>query len=289
VISTTDGGTTWTRLADLPDLATGESPKIRFADNQHGFIMGARGGDRTLLGTDDGGVHWRVIEMPAGPVQELEIARGVVYVVTWNGNSEPAEGFHVWSSPADHLTWTKDPLVLPLGAGPVPEQQLVFAGGDGWLLNSDRELLGGARLSGTRRWATWTPPCGGFATFAASTRTDLVALCDENGFAGPGPPKPVLYSSHDGGVTFHHHRAPAYGAVSAPTPTTVVIATGLVLWRTTNDGATWKIVTDLGEGGGGSALELGFTTASQGFIIQRLGGLYITRDSGATWNHVTIP
>jgi hypothetical protein len=142
-------------------------------------------------------------------VQELEIARGVVYVVAWNTNSEPAEGFHVWSSPADHLHWTKDPLVLPLGAGPVPEQQLVFAGGDGWLLDSDRDLLGGARVSGTRRWTSWTPPCRGFATLAASSRTDVVVLCDENGFAGPGPPKPVLYSSHDGGVTFHQHRAPA--------------------------------------------------------------------------------
>jgi hypothetical protein len=252
--------------------------------------MQGRGGGATLLGTDDGGVHWRVVRLPAAPNQALEIARGVVYFVAWAAGDEPAQGFHVWSSPADHLSWVEDPLVLPVGAGPVPEQQLVFAGGDGWLLNSDRGVLGGARLSGAGRWTVWTPPCSGFETLAPSTRSDLVALCDENGFGGPGPPRPVLYTSHDGGVTFHHRMAPAFGgAVGSPTPSTVVIATGLVLWRTTDEGATWKIVANFGERDGGSALELGFTTAAQGFVIESLGGVYITRNSGATWKHVTMP
>src|SRR4029077_17667504 len=102
--------------------------------------------------------------------------------------------------PADHLHWTEDPLVLPLGAGPVPDQQLVFAGDNGWLLDSDRDVLGGARVAGTRRWTSWTEPCSGFANLAASSRTDLVVLCDENGFAGPGPPKRAMYFSPHGGV-----------------------------------------------------------------------------------------
>jgi photosystem II stability/assembly factor-like uncharacterized protein len=45
----------------------------------------------------------------------------------------------------------------------------------------------------------------------------------------------------------------------------------------------------VGERDGGSALELGFTTARQGFVIESLGGVYITRDSGAAWKHVTMP
>ena len=62
---------------------------------------------------------------PFKSVADLAILRGVVYVVALH-QTNPVS-FQIWSTPVEHLVWKQDPLTLPVGAGPVPQEQIVLA------------------------------------------------------------------------------------------------------------------------------------------------------------------
>jgi hypothetical protein len=238
--------------------------------------------DRNLFTTDDGGAHWQKLDTPFGPVTDLAISRGVAYLVSYD---EKANDFTLWSSPTDQLAWTEDALTLPIGAGPVPVQQLVFSGGSGWVTNGDRGISGGARLSATGRWESWKPPClGAYAEVAASSATDMVASCEEGVWTGPKITH-ALFVSHDAGVTFQRHDAPFSGLVTSPNASTAIVATPGGLQRTTDEGVTWQVVASEDQ----AALDLGFTTSTQGFVIFDNGKMLMTYDAGATWSAVTLP
>jgi BNR/Asp-box repeat len=278
VYGTADGGAHW---AALGAISAATLPTIRFADATHGFAFD----DAQVFATDDGGRHWRLLKTPFSRVQTLEIARGVVYVIARTPVSSVQNAFRIWSTPADRSDWSVDPLGVPIGAGPVPRQQFVFAGSDGFLLNSDRTVLGGARLLPTHRWATWTPPCldiAGPEYLAMSSATDLVALCDEGVWSGPKI-TPAAYFSHDGGVTWSRRVAPTYGLLGSPNASTAVIAIAQTLWRTTNSGMTWLAVSGPHETEGTGAVELGFTSPTHAYAILGDHELVITRDGGETW------
>ena len=280
---TTDGGLSWkaesVRSFDLPaDFVTAQ---IRFADSKRGFVRI----DRNLFTTDDDGAHWQHLATPSGPVADLAISRGAVYVVAYDVK---ANDFALWSSPTDHLAWSKDPLTLPVGAGPVPVQQLVFSGGNGWVMDEDRTVIGGGRLSSSGQWATWKPPCldvVGPARLAASSSTDLVASCNDHEWGG-GTAVPAVYFSHDAGKSFQRRTAPAFGEIASPNATTAVVEANGVLRRTTDEGVTW---TEVAREPLSHALDLGFTTATQGFVVFSDGKMLMTYDAGATWSAVTLP
>ena len=135
VAESTDGGLSWKSIANVGSLAYNEStPRIRFADAKRGFVHD----NHDLFSTDDGGAHWQKVGSPFGRVVDLAISRGVVYLVAYDAN---ANIFALWSSPTDHLAWSKDPVKIELGAGPVPFQQLVFSATGGWVINEDLSLI----------------------------------------------------------------------------------------------------------------------------------------------------
>jgi photosystem II stability/assembly factor-like uncharacterized protein len=55
--------------------------------------------------------------------------------------------------------------------------------------------------------------------------------------------------------------------------------------RTTDGGVTWHGVFDAPL----NAVDLGFTTPTQGFIVFSDGTMLMTYDAGATWQKVTLP
>ena len=286
VAESTDGGLSWKSIANVGSLAYNEStPRIRFADAKRGFVHD----NHDLFSTDDGGAHWQKVGSPFGRVVDLAISRGVVYLVAYDAN---ANIFALWSSPTDHLAWSKDPVKIELGAGPVPFQQLVFSATGGWVINEDRTVIGGARLASADHWSAWKPPCldvNGPARLAASSSLDLVASCDDHVWGG-GTIAPAVYFSHDGGATFHRHSAPGFGEIASPNATTAVVFENGVLRRTTDEGASWTEVAHEGPGLNASGTpELGFTTATQGFAIFSSGQMLMTYDAGATWSAVTLP
>ncbi|MDQ1481735.1 MAG: hypothetical protein QOI44_2596, partial [Actinomycetota bacterium] len=283
---TTDRGSSWKTVGSVGPLSDdSSSPRIRFADAKRGFVYD----DRDLFATDDGGAHWRKLDTLFGRVTDLAISRGVVYLVAY----DETNNFSIWSAPTDHLTFAKSPLKLELGAGPVPFQQLVFSDGHGWVVNEDRTVIGGGQLASSGDWGTWKPPClvgVGPARLAASSGVDLVAACHEHEWGG-GPVAAAVYFSHDGGSSFTRQSAPGFGEIASPDPTTAVIAAvnteNGVLWRTTDSGASWHEVAR--ELNAYSALDLGFTTDTQGFVIFDNGKMLMTYDAGATWSAVTLP
>jgi hypothetical protein len=176
--------------------------------------------------------------------------------------------------------------------------QIVLQGHAGWLVFVMRTVLGGARLA-RGAWVPWQPPgsdhCGPEA-LAASTATDVVALCDEGLYLRPSPtPDEALYVSRDGGATFRRtgtSLAGLGGLPASPGPNDIVIANTLGELRASFDTArTWATVLRAQVGGW---TELGFTTSHQGVAVAvdtglvglRRGTLYMTLDGGHHWQVV---
>jgi photosystem II stability/assembly factor-like uncharacterized protein len=282
---TADGGASWRVVQTFSAPIGPTRARIRFATATDGFLFG----EDALLVTRDGGASWERVHAPFDGVQDLAVAGATVYVVGYRKGAQP---FGLWTAPVATLEWTKDPVDIPLGAGPVPEQQLVLSHGAGWILDEDRLLLDGARRGGEgAAWKPWEPPCDGSATMAASTADDVVVLCAEGVWTGPEVTYELLHS-RDGGVTFDRRPMLFAGSLTTPAPGTVVVATtGAGILRSTDAGRTWSVVLSPAEfpaRAGGGVFDEGFTTSTQGFVVYAKAGMYMTHDAGATWQHVSV-
>jgi photosystem II stability/assembly factor-like uncharacterized protein len=282
---TTDAGHGWHRVGSLP--LHGDPPRIRYIDAADGFAFGPDAGTPQFLVTHDGGATWTAVpNAPFTYVGDVEIARGMIYALA---ETRGDNNFRLWETRVEHLAWKQVPPTQPIGAGPVPIEQIVLNGGKGWILNEDRTVISGARLTASTTWAKWTPPCvHGFgpAYLSASTATDLAASCDEGEWGGHySHVTPTVWFSHDGGRSFLRKPSPAFGPVLSPNPRTAVVAGNQSLQRTTDTGATWTTVGSLPTG---DTTDWGFTTSTQGFVI-RQGEMLMTYDAGATWRQVPLP
>jgi photosystem II stability/assembly factor-like uncharacterized protein len=272
---TTDGGHTWssappppTTLAPALDASKGID-QIRFADSQNGWAFGPE-----LWTTHDGGAHWAKSTLTN--VYALEAGAGTVHAIALYS----PHGFLIESSPVSRDAWNISSTWLGVGAGPIPSVQIVLSGSAGWILEDDRTVIAGARLV-NGQWQAWTPPCmtvGGPANLAASSPTDLVAMCNEGVWTGPSISS-HLYFSSDGGTTFRRvaNPAPTFGSAISPSSTEACVGDSTGIFATFNAGATWRNVSRQ------SANPIGFTTPGQGVAITYDGQLLMTRDGGHTW------
>ena len=299
VVRTLDGGRTWTRIAAPPTSldfagdfqAGGGVSGLRFADPLDGWAFGPG-----LWATHDGGLTWKQLTipgLPGGAVAALEASAGAVQVVAYDGNTT----FRIASSPVSSAAWQLSALKVPVGAGPVPEVQLVLQGQTGWVLENDRVVTAGARLVGSI-WQAWQPPCldvQGSATLAAANDRELNAVC-EFGVWGPAPGGQQgdhLYRSSDGGQTFVETgpQLSVSGPIAAPSTSTIVAGGGQSQIVVSVDGGlTWNAASLPAESTSFYVGYLGFTTATQGVLITSDSGsrtqLLMTRDGGHTWTPV---
>jgi hypothetical protein len=190
------------------------------------------------------------------------------------------------TSPVGSDVWKLAPVVLPAGAGPVPHTDVVLEGNTGWLVQVDRTVVAGARLMGGQ-WQAWTPPCAtvqGPAALAASSPTDLVAVCDVGEWSTPQGEH--LFTTSDGGAGFTESpvAVPVSGVsiIASPAPSTIVVAGGSGLEATFDGGHSWAKVA-----AGTTWADLGFTTAGQGVAVWD-GGVIMTHDGGHTWSPVSF-
>ena len=294
VVRTRDGGHTWASVTSPGDGVSA----VRFADATNGWAFGPG-----LRATHDGGATWGDVALPGvsqgAQVSSLEAGAGIVHAAVVDVGGTGPE-VRVETSPVGTDAWRIAAVRVPAGAGPVPHAQVVLHGDRGWLMVVNRTVTGGARLaSGT--WQPWSPPCRdavGPGVLAAATSTDLVAACDAGAWGGVRRAEdPVV--SHDGGDTFvpGPTAIPVTAAnfIAAPSPGHAVVSGpaadgGAVLVATEDGGATWTTV--FRQAGGGSWLELGFTTATQGVAIESVtsGGtiMLLSHDSGHSWQPVTF-
>ncbi len=162
IAHTLDAGRTWSRIhAPATTIAPGPGfvgtgvRAVRFADPLDGWAYGP-----DLWATHDGGKTWIQVDLTritggTAVVWDLEAAAGTAHMAYY---AAAPLGFGIASTPVAHDAWKSTPVFLPVGAGPVPNVQLVIQGTAGWLIQVDREVVNGARLiSGS--WQTWTPPC----------------------------------------------------------------------------------------------------------------------------------
>ena len=294
LVRTRDGGRTWTPLTSPGDGVS----TVRFADAANGWAFGP--GLRT---THDGGVTWSDTSLPGvapgAQVSSLEASSGSVHAAVVDVSGAGPE-VRVETSSVGTDTWRLSAVRVPAGAGPVPHAQLVLHGERGWLMVVNRTVAGGARLAGGT-WQMWSPPCRdavGPGILAAATSTDLVAACDAGAWGGTRRAEDALVS-RDGGDTFVlgpgaipltaanfiATRSPGHAVVSGPG-----VDGAAVLTATEDGGATWTTV--FRQAGGGSWLDLGFTTATQGVAIESVASgsaiMLLTHDGGRSWQPVTF-
>ncbi len=308
VAHTTDGGTTWSQgPAPAVTFGTGgaaNGARIRFADPADGWIVtpptGSTGAPAsTLWATHDGGASWHQVTVPGGgAVAALEASDGLAHLVTLGPNGT---GVHLFTSSVPGDSWARSATTLPIGGGPVPSAELTLHGAAGWLVENDRVVVAGARLASSG-WARWTPPCtdaNGLAHLAASSSSDLVAVCDEGQWGPPAPGTTAqaawLFTSTDGGSHFTavgEVDSPAVSASSvatAPGDPQVVVVAGPGLTASFDGGHTWRTVYT--PPSGQTVRFVGFTTATQGVAITAGASsstLLMTHDGGSTWSAVAL-
>ena len=302
ILRTTDGGRTWvripapaTRIAPDAPAGTGVS-ELRFATSLDGWAFGP-----DLWATHDGGATWNREALPGAgtgtEVMALEAAAGTVHVAFY---ASGAEDIAIASGSVAAGALRLESTSVQIGAGPVPQTQIVLHGTSGWLVQVDRAVVGGARLA-NGAWDAWQPPCldtAGPAWLAASSVSNLAAACDMGVWSTPLGVH--LFTSTDGGATFSQQALAVpitglAGIAAAPAVPTVVAAGSLVgggaaLVATFDGGRTWSRVATLA--GTSSFSELGFTTSDQGVVIARTADgashLVMTRDGGRTWGAVDL-
>jgi photosystem II stability/assembly factor-like uncharacterized protein len=300
IARTMDGGATWSSIPAprttirLPrDQAGPGVSRLRFADPSNGWAFGS-----DLWATHDGGATWSRVAIPALPaaatVLALETAAGTVHAVAYDPDRND---FPIASSPVGADDWRLAAVRVPVGAGPVPEIQLILSRTSGWVLENDRVVEAGARLE-AGVWRAWQPPChdvAGPALLAASTPSDLAAVCDVGAMSTPQGEQ--LFMSVDGGTTFGKAgTGPSVSsavAIATPDRSTIVVAgskgSGSALVASYDSGRTWSTVQS-----GGAVLfaDLGFTTETQGIVITTdrsgAGLLLMTHDAGRTWSRVSF-
>ena len=298
LLLTSDAGHTWVAVpAPATPYASDSTAsagvhQVRFADPLDGWVFGPE-----LWATHDGAATWTRVSLPGGSakqVVDLAAAGATVHTAVFDG------GVHIDSSPADHDAWSTSPTSIPFGAGPIPRAHLALHGGAGWLIEVDRTVEGGARLSGGT-WSQWTPPCskaGGDAQVDPTSEANLFAVCNE-GVWFNGPPATHAYTSTDGGTSFISASATLpigmADELASASPTVAVVAGhsngGDVseLLLSTNAGSSWAPVYKVD--GTNVATDLGFTSADQGVVVEfdqgkGSGSLLMTFDGGHTWNPV---
>lgn len=300
IVHTNDGGATWAVVTAPPTTIFTASqlfgllPKptgiaeIRFADAHNGWVFGPE-----LWATHDAGLTWTYEALPepieVDAVVALEVGAGTVHALGPAEETDGAPAFRIASSPVDEDAWQVAPVGVALGAGPVPEAQLVLAGASGWVLAVNRVVVDGARLV-NGSWQSWLPPCAdsrGPAVLAAWSETGLLAVCDVGLWAAPAGEH--LFVSTDGGDTFAERTAAlpfgGAGLAAAAMESAFFVKAGATLAASFDAGETWTTVLETDTTARTGYLR--FTNGAEGVFIDDVG-LLMTRDGGHSWREVSF-
>jgi len=276
LVTTTDGGVSWTRLPGPPAGAA----HIRFASPEVGYAWSTAG---SLWNTTDGGASWQ----PGGLTQvlSLETAAGWVWSI-----AGPQPYPNIWRAPVGSHAWTN--------LGPTPDRSATLT------VHSDVAYVVGQQgagpitpsldvFAGTHPVRHESLPCGQgqtyvpFAPLGTSTDGLVYLVCDVmNNQPSPPAQTQLAYESGNDGISWSADNPPP---PQPPQGVTAVVGgrfawnSGPDLYQLTAHG--WQVsLTDRGHG----FSLVGFETNTQGVALGTNGYLWITRNGGISWSRVTV-
>lgn len=276
LVTTADGGTSWTRLPGPPAGAA----HIRFASPEVGYAWSTAG---SLWITTDGAASWH----PGGLTQvlSLETAAGWVWSIA---GAQPYP--NIRRAPVGSTAWTNLGLtpdrsatltvhgdvayvVGQQGAGPIAPSLDVFAGTQPVRHESLPCVQG----------QTYVP----FAPLGVSTDGLVYLVCDVmNNQPSPLAQTQLAYQSVNQGSSWRAGRPPP----PQPPQGVTAVPGARFAWNSGPDlyvltGHGWHVsLTDRGHG----FSLVGFETNTQGVALGTNGYLWITRNGGTSWNRVTV-
>lgn len=300
---TVDGGKHWTKVpmpavklvpsfSDSPRSAVGS---VRFENARDGWVFGPG-----LWATTNGGSRWHRVTL-AGNVIALAASNGTVFAVT-----EPVRGgllqSKLFKSKVGTTKWTRVP-------GVVPQDGLTVFGRSVWA--GIASSVGPAAWRSTDSGKHWTklsfrcPKSHPSASPIAAASPNNVALgCSNHGVPQPGMSFKDVFTSTNGGRTFHLMGHPGVlGQIRTlamppghPKLITIAADSGATfLYQSRNGGKTWTTTTFFD--GGLQTRDLAYVSATTGYLVHFNGGpaivntlgLMKTVNAGKTWTNVTMP
>jgi photosystem II stability/assembly factor-like uncharacterized protein len=287
---TSDGGRSWRRVQAGPFAAA------CFASSAEGWAIGS-----SVLQTRDGGLHWRAVARSPLSVNKgasLTCRGGVLWLL---GPVGGAFANDLVRSTNGGRTWS-----VVLGNGANPGGSGSFDAPDGATAFVMGTSIDGSAVAvmvthdGGRTWTNATVDDAGGGPSAVVAVDDQVVWF-VGGVAPSVGPDSYLVASTDGGRTWHERWPTAtprpVSALSFVSPTTGfgtgIVGDGEAVVRTDDGGVTWRLVGQLPKPALPASAEGGAQTLSSvdtetGWALTA-GGLYATRDGGATWTAVALP
>jgi len=296
---TVNGGKTWTWVPapavslvppfTAPPLSNVST--VRFSSARDGWLFSPG-----LWATTNGGKRWRQVSLP-GEVIALAASDGVVFAVT-----EPVNGglgqARLYRSRIGTNRWTRV-------AGVAPANALTVSGHSVWA--GVAPTMSRSTDSG-KHWSKLPFRCPADApdatAVAAASPASVALACTNPSFPQPGSSHKDVFTSANGGRTFHlagHPAEPGNTGLLAMPPgnpqviTLTATSGASYLYRSADTGKTWRMATFFD--GGLGFRDLAYASATTGYLIHYGGspviaygkGLMRTTNAGATWRTIPIP
>jgi len=296
---TVNGGKTWTSVPapavslepPFTTQPTSAVSTVRFVNASDGWLF-----NPGLWATTDGGAQWHRVFLP-GVVVALAASDGVGFA-----SAEPANGglgtARLYRSQVGASAWAPVADVTPADALTVSGHS-IWAGVAPTMWTSTDSGKNWSKLS--FRCPSNAPDA---TAVAAASPADVALACANQGYPQPGSSYKDVFTSADGGHTFHlagHPAEPGEPGLLAMPPahpqviTLTAVSGASYLYRSINGGQTWQRTTYFD--GGLGFRDLAYVSATTGYLIHFGGspaiaytkGLMKTQKAGATWQSVPIP
>ncbi len=297
--TTANGGKTWTsvsapKVSLVPPFTGSPSSAVstvRFENASDGWLFGP-----ALWATTDGGKQWSRLSLP-GQVVALAASDGRVFAAV-----EPAKGglnaARLYEAQVGAAKWTHVSGVSPAAA-------LTVSGHSVWAGIAPKLWTS---TDGGKHWTKLSFHCPRVAlapsAVAAASTAHVAIACSDQGYPLPGSSYKEVFTSANGGRTFHLAGPAEPGEVGMlampqgrPKVITLTATSGAsYLYRSVNGGKTWPKTTTYFDAGLGFR-DLSYVSGTTGYLIHFSGdpviaygqGLMKTTNSGAAWKTIAIP
>ena len=263
---------------------------LRFANDSVGYAFG----EKAFFMTTDGGASWQ--QQPGGAIQLETLDRNVIRVTGTDSGCPGACISGIETAAVGSSDWT--PSSFQPDQSSVAGVQLARGNGGYAYLLATRNPAGGAQNETSTlyrsadsglSWQSVGEPCPQAGqeidgtSVAGGGGGRVSVLCAERA----APHRIFVATSTDAGVHFTTASMLPSGPWTMLTgdPTTVLVAAGTEMVRSTDGGATWQPVSELFDG----VTFVGFESAQVGRAVSDHGTkIWTTRDGGATWQPATI-